>query len=1113
MKTRTVLKCLTLTIFISICNNLKSQDFYNNGIDNNIFEKIDYNTISAPGLFTGSQNISIPITKIEENGVTIPIYLSYNSKGNKVSSNASWVGLGWSLNTGGCITRQVRGIPDDYNKQDAYWGYYNDNMFSGMLYDGYYYENYNIANDIFNLDPTQNSATNYNLLKGIFSKKYDIYSWLGSRDLEPDIFHFNINGKSGEFYFDKNKQIHCVPYFNLKVNYTLGTRNIQSFTITNDDGTIYNFNDAEQTVLADKWSYTPNYTVDEGSNIANETNLRYTYNSAWFLSKITTANGATINYTYADESYTYNSPDEFATSLCADYPLERPQKVSSGSMNMTTKRLTNITGTNISIDFNPYSAVRQDFLGPDFNIHGVYTSIVIGQEYPVPGVSAPFVNYVQGTHALCSIIIKNKDNVGTLNPIKRYSLSYNYFTSSYSNQCHDVLFNACETKRLKLYSVTESDETGNNAKPPYTLTYNESTMLPVRFSHERDLYGYYNANGADATCDFNPKVYVYNNDNSDSHHVRVLPSSNSQDNLLFTKTGMDLSPNPAKMDACILKSMTLPVGGTVSYEYEPDQGVYTNGGAKEVITGGGLRLKSISYNDGVSTSSIVKSFNYNGSGVINYMPEFTHFAYHLCGGPGNHATINSDFYKSFMYRRSSPYNYFDGPTVVYSKVTVSTTNACKTDYVFETGNKTNIQNDNVQYCTAETPSSYINYYTDVPLKSNIPFAPDVNYAPFMGSLVCKTDFDISGNPVHRVLNTYKNIFPSSTNNYNLLYGLAIRFLALTSKNSKNADGSTPVALLHQYGFVKYKIVTDIQRVPSTSIETSFDPKDSTKFVSTTKTYDYSNGQVSSVIQDLSDGNQLKTVYRYAKDVEDQIYCDPEDDDDILHALHVLQGTNLLNTVVEEIKYKKINDNWNVIGANLNEFNYAYRNNMSYSYLVNQYKLQTTKPILENTFQPEKSDFVTLKFDDKYSLTRSNILYDNAGNIIQYSDINSPMKSFIYGYISNNPIAEFENTTYSAISSNTTLINYINQLQTYTNMSDPSVCSNLKTLNNNIRTNLPANVLVTTYTYSPIIGVTSSTDPRGVTTYYNYDNFGRLNNVKDLNNILLKQNRYHYQEKQ
>jgi hypothetical protein len=57
---------------------------------------------------------------------------------------------------------------------------------------------------------------------------------------------------------------------------------------------------------------------------------------------------------------------------------------------------------------------------------------------------------------------------------------------------------------------------------------------------------------------------------------------------------------------------------------------------------------------------------------------------------------------------------------------------------------------------------------------------------------------------------------------------------------------------------------------------------------------------------------------------------------------------------------------------------------------------------------------------------------------------------------------------------------------------------------------PVDAQMTTYTYSPLLGMTSKTDPNGITTYYEYDSFGRLKNVKDHEWNILKQTLYHYQ---
>jgi hypothetical protein len=62
---------------------------------------------------TGIPNIGIPIYTVQSRTLKLPISLSYHAGGLKVQENASWVGAGFSLLAGGCITRTVVGAPDD----------------------------------------------------------------------------------------------------------------------------------------------------------------------------------------------------------------------------------------------------------------------------------------------------------------------------------------------------------------------------------------------------------------------------------------------------------------------------------------------------------------------------------------------------------------------------------------------------------------------------------------------------------------------------------------------------------------------------------------------------------------------------------------------------------------------------------------------------------------------------------------------------------------------------------------------------------------------------------------------------------------------------------------
>jgi len=58
---------------------------------------------------------------------------------------------------------------------------------------------------------------------------------------------------------------------------------------------------------------------------------------------------------------------------------------------------------------------------------------------------------------------------------------------------------------------------------------------------------------------------------------------------------------------------------------------------------------------------------------------------------------------------------------------------------------------------------------------------------------------------------------------------------------------------------------------------------------------------------------------------------------------------------------------------------------------------------------------------------------------------------------------------------------------------------------------PEDAQMTTYTYDPLVGMTSSTDASGRTTYYEYDGFGRLKVVSDPDKRPVHRYDYHYRE--
>ncbi|MBS1681928.1 MAG: hypothetical protein JST48_09465 [Bacteroidetes bacterium] len=85
-----------------------------------------------------------------------------------------------------------------------------------------------------------------------------------------------------------------------------------------------------------------------------------------------------------------------------------------------------------------------------------------------------------------------------------------------------------------------------------------------------------------------------------------------------------------------------------------------------------------------------------------------------------------------------------------------------------------------------------------------------------------------------------------------------------------------------------------------------------------------------------------------------------------------------------------------------------------------------------------------------------------------------------------------------------------QLYTFTLNGITSVSLNLSdVIIDDIRL-YPVGAQMKTYTYKPIVGMTSQSDPNGIITYYFYDSNGRLSYITDQNSNIIKRFEYHYE---
>jgi YD repeat-containing protein len=161
--------------------------------------------------------------------------------------------------------------------------------------------------------------------------------------------------------------------------------------------------------------------------------------------------------------------------------------------------------------------------------------------------------------------------------------------------------------------------------------------------------------------------------------------------------------------------------------------------------------------------------------------------------------------------------------------------------------------------------------------------------------------------------------------------------------------------------------------------------------------------------------------------------------------------------------------------------------------------ESTDPIIN--FTQSNNTGGAVYFDTRYQSRLQFNAYDLRGNIQEQQKTNDVKEVYFWGYDARYPVARILGSDYNTakVHINQVLLDNVNG--TYT---DAQMRAEL----NKLRTNLP-NALVTTYTYAPLIGITSETDPSGKTIFYEYDSSGRLKLIKDQNGKILKQYDYQY----
>lgn len=229
--------------------------------------------------YTGTPNISAPIFNIQMQELSLPISLNYHASGLKVEEPSSWVGAGWALNAGGMINRNIRGLPDEYINGSNKGYFYNSQYYSAS-------GGLNIS-ALLDCDPGNQPISNYDALVG------------GMWDFEPDMYYFSMPGGSGKFTFSPAREpvrlsaddisIVLHPFENTPSLNNYPTLNDYKWRIRTPDGTTYYFESADK--------HTTYNTCQIGTNILERQN-------AWHLVKMEKGDDQ-IFFEYVEENIQY----------------------------------------------------------------------------------------------------------------------------------------------------------------------------------------------------------------------------------------------------------------------------------------------------------------------------------------------------------------------------------------------------------------------------------------------------------------------------------------------------------------------------------------------------------------------------------------------------------------------------------------------------------------------------------------------------------------------------------------------------------------------------------------------------------------------------------------
>jgi len=181
---------------------------------------------------------------------------------------------------------------------------------------------------------------------------------------------------------------------------------------------------------------------------------------------------------------------------------------------------------------------------------------------------------------------------------------------------------------------------------------------------------------------------------------------------------------------------------------------------------------------------------------------------------------------------------------------------------------------------------------------------------------------------------------------------------------------------------------------------------------------------------------------------------------------------------------------------------TYHQNQKQSTALVNFRQWNTGVYLPETIQAAKAD-ASLRNQTVY------YGYDTKGNPLETSGREGIHTIYVWGYQETAPIAVIANATYQNMPEEVRDLITAAQVASNNDRDEDTELALHTALNELRNHNYFDTAQMVTYTYDPLIGMTTTMDIRGRTTYYSYDHLHRLLQVKDNEDKVIQEYTYNY----